>query len=302
MTDLNKYDRVIYFGVTANSGGINREEAGYKNIGVFAAQAPAGKKKYLTVRMLDFDTNINILRNESLWPIVFKDTLDIAEDYHFNGIVLDLEMSGIVLVDVSGKINKFVQSFYSSARRSNLDLAMTVYGDKFYRKRPYDMKALGETVDEVFVMAYDFHKSMGEPGPNFPFRGKEKYNYDFQQMVEDFTKYVPKEKLTLIFGMYGYEWVVDEKKKPIRPARALTLNEIRKKYLNQCQWQDCVIKRDMTAQETEINYVESEMKDDFAYIYYHVIWFEDEESVRVKTSFLKEKGINSISYWAEGYF
>ena len=36
--------------------------------------------------------------------------------------------------------------------------------------------------------------------------------------------------------------------------------------------------------------------------YDHVIFFEDEESAQVKTDYLKEKGIGSISYWAWGYF
>jgi spore germination protein YaaH len=102
--------------------------------------------------------------------------------------------------------------------------------------------------------------------------------------------------------MYGYEWTVDEKKRPIAPAKSLSLNEIRKKYLDSCEWQDCIIKRDELSEETEINFVQSEIQNDFAYLYYHIVWFEDETSVKKKIDYLKTKGINSFAYWAYTYY
>ena len=42
--------------------------------------------------------------------------------------------------------------------------------------------------------------------PNFPFQDKNKWGYDFQQMISDFSADIPSEKLTIIFGMYGYDW------------------------------------------------------------------------------------------------
>jgi len=102
--------------------------------------------------------------------------------------------------------------------------------------------------------------------------------------------------------MYGYDWSVDEKKRPIKPARALTLSELRKNFIEKCEWKDCIVKRDDTSAEMEVNYVESVKSGDEYVMNLHIVWFEDEESVRRKTEYLNSKGIGSIAYWAYGYF
>jgi spore germination protein YaaH len=133
-------------------------------------------------------------------------------------------------------------------------------------------------------------------------------------MIDDFLRFVPAEKLTVIFGMYGYDWRVDEKKRPITSAKALTLAEIKNKFLNnendeeqkfKCRLKNCIIRRDSLAKEMEINYTISAEEPDAEGIYridYHIVWYEDEESVATKMKFLEEKGIGSIAYWAYKYF
>lgn len=165
---------------------------------------------------------------------------------------------------------------------------MTIYGDTFYRKRPYDIKSIGSSLDELMIMAYDFSKSYGEPGPNFPHEGQEQYGYDLKTMIEDFANLVPREKLTVIFGMYGYDWTVDDKERPLKQAQALSFNEIKKKYPENCS--NCTTSRDELAQETKI------VAGD------HVIWFEDSTSAQKKQEYLKSQGIGNFAYWAYGYF
>lgn len=304
---LDGYDKIIYFGVEAGTDGINFNEAGYKNLEAFNSAVDSNKEKYLTVRMLNQNTNQAILANKESWTKIAKETMDIVEKYKFDGVVLDLEMGGILLSNTSTQVNDFVDNFYSVTTGSDVKLFLTMYGDVFYRKRGYDLGFLSRHSDGILVMAYDFHKSGGEPGPNFPFSkmdkyNKQKYDYDFRQMVDDFLAIVPKEKISFIFGMYGYDWSVDQNKKPLKPAKALTLNEIKKQFLGKCEWQDCLVVRDPVSKETEVDYVSSEMVNNFANMYYHIVWFEDEESVKVKVDYLKSKGIGNVGYFTYGYF
>ncbi len=297
---LDDYNRVIYFGVEANQEGINKNEPGYKNLNSFVEAT--NKEKYLTVRMLNTNANIAILKDQSSWEKITQESLDVAKNYQFDGVVLDLEISAIPIIDLSPTVTSFVQYFYQQASGQGVKFALATYGDNFYRHRPFDLAALAKNSDEIMIMAYDFSKNYGEPGPNFPLNKSNQYPYDFQTMIADFTKFVPANKLTVIFGMYGYDWQVDEKKRPIKAAQALTLSEIKKKFIDSCQWQDCVVKRSSIASETEVNYVTSEMVDNFANMFYHMVWFEDEKSVEAKTQFLLNKSIESIAYWAYGYF
>ncbi len=296
------YDRYIYFAVTATKDGVTKSDDGYKKIDKFMSSVPSGKKKYITLRIVDEEAANYLLQNADLQNKITQETIDIVKNNQFEGIVLDLELSNFINPDIPQQIDNFVQSFYLSAKKYYIPFFLTIYGDTFYRKRPFDLKFLSKNSDEIMIMAYDLHKSGGEPGPNFQLSGKASYGYDFKSMLEDFSSIVPKDKLTVIFGMFGYDWTVDENKLPIKPAEALSLNDIRKKFLGKCVWQDCVVKRDKISSETEVDYVISEVKDDYGYLNYHVVWFEDEESVRAKTDYLQDQGVGSIAYWANGYF
>lgn len=293
--DLNQYDRVIYFGLSPNLNGINRDDEGYENMSTFLQRVPSSKELFLGVRMLDNDTNLTILSNEIYAKKVIQDAITIAQENGFDGIVLDLEVFSLFNPNVPGQINSFVQYFYTQTNQHNISLFMTLYGDVYYRPRPYNVKTLAENVDGILIMAYDFHKTNGEPGPNFPLTGKEKYGYDMETMVEDFLQDAPAKKISVLFGMYGYDWLVDEKSRPIRPGKALSLVDIRKDFLDHCAWSNCTALRDAKSKETEVSYID-------AYEGYHKVWFEDEESVKEKSEFLKERGIGQTGYWVYGYF
>ncbi|MFN4213045.1 MAG: glycosyl hydrolase family 18 protein [Microgenomates group bacterium] len=299
---LNQYQRVIYFGSEENFELFNK---------MLRSQLNFKGEVWFTVK-------ITQLPQEKSWLSEREKTVDIVKNYNLQGVALDLEINSLPTDDLVNQINNFVQDFRKELAIGNWKLGIILYGDTFFRKRPYDVGFLSKNSDEVMVMAYDFHKSYGEPGPNFPYEAKDKFGYDFKTMIDDFLKFVLPEKLTVIFGMYGYDWRVDEKKRPITQAKALTLKQIKEKFIMEassnrakkddnigCRLENCIIKRDEVSKEVEINYVISSKTPDDQGIYhldYHIVWFEDEESVKIKTDFLKEKGVGSVAFWAWRYF
>jgi spore germination protein YaaH len=294
----NQYDSLYYFGVTADTNGIIKDDAGYENLEKFAA-TQNGLPTYLTLRMLDTDTNIAILRSEAAQEKVIQQTLDTAKANNFKGVVLDLELSVLPFDEVKQNVNAFVEKFYRISKAQNMTFMMTIYGDVFYRKRPYDMQFLNNNTDQFLIMAYDLHKSNGQPGPNFPLSGKEKYGYDMHTLIADLKNVVPSEKVTIIFGMFGYDWTVSLEGVAYGQAKPLSLNEITAKYITSCDWQKCTVKREDDAKEAVINFVDSTTAQ---YLIYHKVWFEDQKSVEEKKAFLKENGILSTAYWAYGNF
>lgn len=281
-SSINNYDRVIYFGVEAIEKGINLNEQGYQELSNFNELNYSNSEKYLTIRMINTDENLKTLKNQSSMIRIIEQSINIAKENNFDGIVLDLEIGILFGNDVKDEISGFSNKFYEKSKLSDLKYVIAIYGDVFYRKRPYDLSQLSKNSDEIMIMAYDFHKSIGEPGPNFPLTGQEKYGYDMKKLMDDFLKYSKPEKLSVIFGMYGYDWIVDDKDRPIKQANVLSLNEIRSKHLNDCYGERC-------------EFVDNEGRR-------HIIWFENEESVKKKIEYLKSRGIGSFAYWANGYF
>jgi len=291
---LDSYDRVIYFGVAAVEEGIDRSESGYSALPVFI-QNTEGKKRLLTLRMLDTESNLKILSDSKLQEKIVNDLIGIIDEYGFDGAVLDLELSVLPFGDVKENVSMFVRTLGEKLHERDLDFAMTIYGDTYFRGRPYDIRNLSDYVDEFMIMAYDFHKSYGEPGPNFPLDGRKTYGYDFKKMIEDFSADVEPEKLTVVFGMFGYDWTLGKQGKPLKRGEARTLNEIRERFYPECGLKDCLIKKDPESAETKISYLDDEG-------YGHVVWFDDEPSVEEKIEYLKSKGIGSAAYWAWGYW
>lgn len=117
----------------------------------------------------------------------------------------------------------------------------------------------------------------------------------YDRLLKDVLPIIPAEKLNLIFGLYGYDWKVDDQKRPITVGESMTTAQITKNLIDDFPVERCTVMNDALSGETEINYV-----DDSGRL--HIVWFENERSVQTKSALLKSNQINSYAFWAYGYF
>ncbi len=300
------YENFYYFGIVPTATGEIENEVGLSNMPriVESLKSKVNNQKKLALRMLDASVTESILTNIEAQKTLSKQLNSILEKYSFTGIVLDLEVPFTLQAEKKWQITKFVQTICSSLKQDYKTCSLLIYGDFSYRNRPYDLKELGKVTDSILLMAYDFHKAGGEPGPNFPFYSGSNlspslrvspsnvdYGYSFKQMVTDALALVPREKIEVVFGMYGYDWTLNEQGKPLKSAKAVSVNEIKSKVLKS----EGLKVESNGAKEKSIEYVDIEGRN-------HVIWYEDEESAAVKTKYLLEQGISRVSFWAQSYF
>jgi spore germination protein YaaH len=293
-SSLIGYDSAYYFGIEANVSGIDTDEIGYSRIQTFLDKTSDIPNKFLVVRMVDKEINSEVLRDEEAQIKIVNESIAVAKEYGFDGIVLDFEISSISFGAVTDRVTTFYTRASESVRQSDLKFYVTLYGDTYYRVRAYDVKKIGELSDRVLIMAYDFHKARGNPGPNFPMSGKEEYGYDFQQMISDFSNDVPIEKIEIIFGMFGYDWEVDDDKKSLGNGEASSTNEFTGDYIDRCVVEQCEWKRDSQSREIIVTYKSGDAD--------HIIWMEDKESVKYKKDYIQRLGIPYVSYWAYSYY
>lgn len=289
------YDRYIYFGVTPTTSGINSDDSGVQDIDTFFSSVPQGKQTFLTLEMTDSNTNASILQNKNVQQKIISQTISLAKSKGFSGIVLDLEISGIPFTSLVDEINTFAKQLDQQSKAQGLQFDVTLYGDTFYRLRPFDVKTIAANSDMVMIMAYDFNKIESDPGPNFPLSGQNIYGYDMSKMADDFLQVVPNKKLGVIFGLFGYDWPVDNQGNSIGQGVPLTDLQIQNKFLNGCQLKDCSIKRDPVSAETVVHYTDNANQK-------HIVWFEDMQSVTTKEQYLRKRGIGNFSFWANSYF
>jgi spore germination protein YaaH len=288
------FDRLYYFGIVPTVDGIDRSEAGYAAIPSFVSAA-GNTEKWLTIRMVERETNAEILSTAASWQKIVDDTLSIRNANGFTGVVLNLEV-GLLALDLTEKdITEFTRFFSEQMAAADVPFAITAYGDSFFRKRPYNFEQLAPLADHIIVMTYDFHKSFGLPGPNFPLNGKEKYRYDLASMIDDYLKYIPPEKITIVLGRYGYEWIVDDQNRPLKAATAITENQVESRHLPDCSQPKCTIERDSESSELTIRFAGESGRT-------HVIWLDDETSTREKIEYLNSRGIGDTGFWAYSFF
>lgn len=293
--DSSGYDQLVYFGITADKNGIDETEIGYKSLTNFMNSTDAHKKRLLGVRLLNTDSNTAILNDKNLQNKIISRSVEIAKEKGFDGIVLDFEISALGFDAVTKNISTFETSYADAVRKNNLTFFATIYGDTFARFRPFDVKTIAAHADGIMIMAYDFHKANGTPGPNFPLKDNQDEGYDFETMIHDFLQQTSPEKITVVFGLYGYDWIVDAKGDSVSPADSLSDYKILQKFLISCSYAKCNIIKDPVSAETKITYTDADNKN-------HIVWFENVQSVAEKTMFLQANGISSIAYWAYSYF
>ncbi len=291
---LDSYETLVYFGVAASEQGIDKQDDGYKNLPLFLKSA-SGKKSYLTIRMLESKSNFAILKDQKLQDVLIAESLKLAKENGFKGILLNIEVSALPFTSLVDQITLFNKRFYTESKKYGLSYGITAYGDTFYRVRPFDIPALAKDIDQMYLMAYDFHKPKGNPGPNFPLHGKATYGYDLETMIGRFLEYVPREKIVVVFGLYGYDWKVDENNIAQEMGIPKSLIEIKNNFVDSCTQVSCEWRRDTLSSETEVKYVAKDHTK-------HIIWFEDTESIERKQALLKQRGISSFAFWAYSYF
>lgn len=288
------YQTLVYFGVPVGKNGLDKNDDGYQKLETFTSVAGL-QRKILTVRMIDSTTNFATLKDQKQQTKVIQETISLAKANKFDGVLLNIEVSALPFASLVDQITDFSAAFAKQAHASNLEYSITAYGDTFYRIRPFDIQKLAKDADHMYIMAYDFHKAKGNPGPNFPLRGSEAYGYDYSRMISSFADAVPIQNLIVVFGMYGYDWSVDEQGVPKVPGKPVSLKEIRAEIIDHCEHLSCSWERDTASAEVKAVYSDGEGER-------HIVWFEDEESVKRKQEFLKKSGIGSFAYWAYSYF
>lgn len=294
LENTQKFDQVIYFGVTADIKGIDTTDPGFAKVATFPRLVPPSAEKILAIRMLNSVTNADVIKDLEVQNNIIQQAGDLAVENNYDGVLLDFEMNAIPFQKVIDRITAFYERSATAYHKRSLKFYVTSYGDNYFRIRPYDLKKIGALSDGIYIMAYDFHKANGDPGPNFPLSGKNTYGYDFSSMIRDFTSEVDKEKLFVTFGLYGYDWTVDEKGKSVKKASSLSLAKIEQNFITQCIYTNCTMRKDLESGEQRVHYTDNNGIS-------HIIWYENNASIEKKKAFLEKKGIVSYGYWAYSY-
>jgi len=232
-----------------------------------------------------FSTEIatTILTNEALQDRVLNKALQIMAEKGYRGLDFDFEYLGVTnrerYVRFLKKAKKLVKArgyFISAALapKTRTDQQGVLY-------EGHDYQAIGQVVDFIFFMTYEWGYSGGSPMAVSPIT-------QMRKVMEYAISVVPKEKIMMGMPLYGYDWTLPYVRggkfaKSFSPQKAV---ELALRY-------GVSIKYDKVSQAPWFRYTDEQGK-------LHEVWFEDARSIQAKFDLVKELGLRGFYYWVLG--
>lgn len=219
------------------------------------------------------------------------------------GVNVDFEYFGTPPNDTIIKYAQFMRDLTDIVHKEipNSQVSMAVYATSAREERIHNIALVGNFVDYVFIMGYDFFRPASvSAGPVAPLTGVKKYGFDMETSVEDFLAKIPAEKIVMGVPYYGYDWPVEGQGPN---AKVLPYNDqnggLRVVYFDQAVKQEgnknIMLNWDETAQVPYYSYYDTGSK------VWRQVYYENERSLREKYDFVRSKKIRGVGIWALGF-
>ena len=133
-----------------------------------------------------------LFSNTKATDVFINQIISVLDRFHADGVNLDIE--GVKVADEKAFVDwleKITDALHARGLIVTVDVPMGVDG--------YDLKTISAISDAVVVMAYDEHFPTGQPGS---IAGLDW----FDDGLEDTLISIPRDKLIVGIGAYGYDW------------------------------------------------------------------------------------------------
>lgn len=266
---------VIIYSFEVNSAGDLEETTPYPEVQDIA------RSKGIAASIMVFQNNKQVLQSLLLNPAsrtnMANQIINLVKERDYAGVNLDLEN---VPASAREGYVALVKTLSELLKPLNKTISLSVpakESDSVSWVKGYDYAALGAFADRVTIMAYDEHWSGGEPGPVA--------SVDWVKKVAGFAaSQIPKEKILLGIGAYGYDWVAGGS------GQAVTIQKAESVAASkgvQPAW-------DQNAAVPHYNYQDDSGKQ-------HQVWYENRDSLIHKVLLARDLGLNGLAVWKLGF-
>jgi spore germination protein YaaH len=254
----------------------------------------ADASSYITLSVTNKDEAFAFVTDKAAYTQTLTKYVDLLKTNNKKGLVLNIEFLPEILQPARESFVELVRAYKKELSKQDLELYVVVYGDTYYKNRPYNIAQIAKESDSILIMFYDLYRSNTEAGPSFPLYGKQEYGYDIESAITQFEQDIPKDKLIPVYPLYGYRWIVDKTGKPIKKGTAITQYQYQNLLNTTCKNQVCTQKLDELSRSEVLQYTNEEGDN-------VVVWIETLQSLKDKQEFMNKRGIYHRAYFAEGY-
>jgi spore germination protein len=230
-----------------------------------------------------FDPNLTraIFTNSPLQETVITNMVSFVKEHGYKGANLNFEN---MYASDRSLFNRFVAEMTDAFHKEGYPVMVSVPAKTcdcptWAWSGTFDFEFLGKSnVDYIQVMSYDQHGSWGDPGPVAG------YNW-MNSVLKYATAHIASNKILLGLPAYGYDWNISKN----TGNRALTLKQIDQLIATH----NPEIKWNSLERTPYFNYVDANGDN-------RTVFFENFDSLSVKTGFVNSYKLAGISMWRMG--
>lgn len=299
--DYSKYITTLtYFGLSLNGDGTikklnnpGEEEPGWTALK--AHKFPAYNAKQSLLVISGDDEVIGSIVNDPVTSAnnLVSEVSPIMKDQGFTDLNLDIES----FLDASPAAQANFTTFVKTVKNGmHTTVTLDLIPIALVKEKLYDARALGQIVDRIVLMTYDFHYTGSfTAGANAPIGGAgTTLEYDTETAVKEALKVMPANKILLGIPLYGYEWetIQNASESATIPGGASVASSARvEEVLSQCA--SCSAVTDPVAKEPYVIFPEND--------YFNEIYFENADSMKAKIAMAQKYRLAGVALWALGY-
>lgn len=250
-----------------------------------------GGKNILGIKLFEDEKIDSLMSSEEAQDNLINQLRELEKTNKFDGINVDFEYQGNPTAILAEEIPKFM------IRLKNNDLgeiSLDVLVNTINRGSDEQIKKTVDSIDNLIVMAYDFHRpGVDYAGAVAPI-GSEAGERNIMEVVEKIlTLNLDKKKIIMAYPLYGYEWKTYQKDFGSQIIRG---------WYQMASWsrtQEIIKEKQLETNWDQLSmtpWIEFEENGEI-----HQIYFENKKSLKIKMDLVRQNQFGGVGFWALGY-
>jgi len=275
-------------GLNSNNGKLLKEKV-LKN----------GARWGVTVVNMSANSITRNIKNAARQQAIIDNTIKLMKQEGFTALNIDLEYIGRPNDSRKKSFTTFTRQLTDAVHREipGSIVSLDAFADSIKKPRIFDIKSLGEILDHIIIMGYDFSTVASKvAGPIAPLTGKERHGHDVTTSVNDYLSKVPSQKLLLGVPFYGYDWPTkkDETGSAVISSTQGPKVSSYARSIETAQKNNRVVNFDDESKSVWFSYFDTQNHT------WRQVWFENERSLGLKFDLVNRTNLGGIAIFALG--
>ncbi len=253
-----------------------------------------GGKNILGIKLFKDEKLDKLINSEEAQINLINQLRELFKTDKFDGINVDFEYQGNPTAVLS---EKFI-IFLNRLKQENLgEISLDVFANTIIKGSAEQINNLIGSVDNVIVMAYDFHRpGVDYAGAVAPINSQPGDRNIMGVVEKVLSLNLNREKIIMAYPLYGYEWKTYTKDFE---------SQIKRGWYQMASWtrvKDLIETADTNA--LEVKWDELSMTPWLVFEKegeIHQIYFENEKSLGLKIDLVRQNQFGGVGFWALGY-